>query len=259
MKVDECKALEPIISDLFDVSVVIVRLDAVTSGINKEYHVLAQTKSGDKFGLKLFDGTGSDFGGDKDKLMADLAILANMPNACRVEQTSNIEFIDKFKGKNVNVTKWLQNSQTLKYYSNDPEWARIIDLQDDTFHYQIGQWMSFGYSFSIADRNLGNWVWDANQKKLAMIDMEFAFSHEPRLADFNLILNRYVKKSDNLIRSNQLETIIKGFIQGRKQLQNKEATILNKLKDFTFTRKHALALDSDPEEIIRPFFETYWF
>lgn len=251
------RELAEIISKLFGYAVSITDVRACAEGVNKDAHFVARTEKNEQFGLKLFERTGSVFGAEKDKLMADIACLAGLPNACRVERSGDLGFIEEFAGKVISITKWLPGSTSLKRLVDDEVWIEILDSAD-AFHFQSGQWMSFGYAFAIADRGIGNWVWNHTSRQLAMIDMEFAL-HEPSLADFNELLGRFLTKhkEKGRIRKQQLEAIHSGFLDGWGLLRSKSEPILNALAAESFAKDYLVPLNQEASQIITPHLEAY--
>ncbi len=255
---DDYPKVATIISKAFGIEVEVIDVCKCPEGTNQDMHFEATTKCGQKFGLKLFAQTGSDMGAERDKLMADIAGLVGIPNACRVERSAEFDFIEVFQGKTVSITKWLPGSKSLKKIDNlQPEiWIEIIDSHD-TFHFQAGQWMAFGYLLCIADRGNGNFVWNHAEKLLAMIDMEFALAHgDPRLTDFNELMSRYVTKKAE-IRNLQLGHIEKGFCAGWEQILAKEKEILELLQKQEFSKDYKIPSARPGDEIIREFLSNY--
>lgn len=244
-----------VISQLFGYVVQITAVTHAEHGVNKDTHFIAATSANEKFGLKLFSKTGSDLGAEKDKLMADIAISIGMPNACQVERSPNLGFIEEFSGSTVSVTKWLPKSRSLKEIDSTERWIEIIDSANE-FHYQAGQWMAFGYAFGIADRGNGNWVWQHSEKKLTMIDMEFALN-TPSLSDFNELLGRYLTKPRKDTRRLQLHCIKVGFFKGWDLLHDRVDRIRERLSQEEFSRIYVMPLSEDPATIIEPHLKNY--
>src|SRR5437867_3619208 len=123
-------------------------------------------------------------------------------NACPVAQTDQLDFIDVFRGKTVNVTHWLTGSKQMRQLS-DIERGLIRSGPDSTaFRNQAGEWMAFGMVFGIGDRHPGNWVWAPGERKLAMIDMEEALARG-ELAHYTWLLD-YV--DSDAARAHRLES-----------------------------------------------------
>ncbi len=65
---------------------------------------------------------------------------------------------------------WVHDAKQLRGL----EAVELAAIQADgrEFGSQMGQWMAFGYLFSVRDRHDGNWVWAPTAQQLAMIDTE---------------------------------------------------------------------------------------
>lgn len=187
-------------------------VDDVTNapdGANADCHLVARTVTGDRFGLKLFNVTNTPDGAQRDKLMADLAAICDAPNVCPVTQTGAIAFIPEFQNAVVvNITHWMSNSTSVRHIPT----LRKDALRNggDEYYSQLGEWLAFGLLFAIADRHDGNWVWNDNEQKLAMIDLEFALNAGVTLDHYNQIVANFLSTTP-AIANRQMDKLVEGF------------------------------------------------
>ena len=164
--------LEVVVRAHFNFAAEILELTQLSDGsANRGNHFYCTDSQGEKFGLKLATRLAS--GAETEKLLADVAELLKIANACSVRQDTRISLIPQFNGKKINLTHWLKNSKKVSEMSAaDRTKASTTDAVE--FARQLGQWAAFGILFGVDDRHLGNFVWSP-EKGLSMIDLEDAY------------------------------------------------------------------------------------
>ena len=165
---EELKNLTEIIQKGFGTDEEVVSVSPVGEGANQGLHLKAYTNKVNWYGLKA--GERIQSGMDKEWLAAELGILLDAPNACRVIQVETKINFPPLEGKRVNITQWLQKSESLNRIPKE-----FIKRNLATFFLQFGEWSFFALLFGITDRHSGNWVWNNDEKRLSLVDMEESF------------------------------------------------------------------------------------
>jgi hypothetical protein len=197
-------------------------------------------------------------GAENEKLVSDLARLLSAPNASKVIQSSGIDFIPIFAGQTVNIIEWAPSSRSVDALL--PEDFNEINSgkKGSEFFYQFGQWMSFGLTFGIRDRHMGNWVWNSSDEKLSMIDLETAFLQTYE-AEFNMpqFISR-LQSSNPIIRAEQRCRLIFGYnrMYGRiTRLSDFVATILAR---YSHTQGYKYQFLGNAESSIKHYLSDFW-
>lgn len=205
-------------------------------GVNRGNHFVIRCTDGQAFGVKL-PARGVPFGLGKEKLLADLAVLLQAPNACPVEQTQEIDFVSHFAGLVVNITKWLHSAKPFAAIEADIRQLLQDDANAEAFLTQFGEWMAFGLLFGVRDRHQGNWVWANGSQKMAMIDLEAAIE-TGMIAEFTWILS-YLDQ-DGIRREKLAHLNIKHLLAGVNFMLSKyqaaQAEIAQLLDGYDFSR-----------------------
>lgn len=236
--------LAGLIERLFREQVVVSSFDNISQvtdlgghiGVNQGNHFVIRCADGQAFGVKLPD-RGVPSGLEKEKLLADLAVLLRAPNACAVEQTKEIDAVSHFVGKMVNITKWLHSAKP--FAAIEAEIRKLLqdDANAEAFLTQFGEWMAFGLLFGVRDRHQGNWVWANGTQKMAMIDLEAALE-TGMIVDFLWILS-YLDQ-DGIRREKLDHANIKYLLAGVNSMLSKyqaaQSGITKLLDGYAFSR-----------------------
>lgn len=223
----ELDRITEFIQERFEMSDRIVFIYNLEEGANSAYHVLAESKKGKKYGLKIC-ARGIAHGTDKEKIVADLAETLDAPNYCKIEQYEGLKEIDNLQGEKVNVIEWLPNSSNLRSISSED-----VDKNSTKFFKQYGEWIFFALAFGVKDRHPGNWVWDPEKGRLSMIDNQDAFNDDIRSIYGRIKL--IVRKFSNLNHfKNKKEDFneYKHFKKGLKKMNDKIRGRTSQVRDI---------------------------
>lgn len=139
-------------------------------GQNASRHYVATLGDGRRFGLKASIG-----GVGHEELAGHLARLVHAPNSTRYA-VDPAKVLAKPRGlSTIPIVKveWLSGDTG---NLGDPSIRADILTSAGRFYHQFGEWMATGLFLGVSDRdNPGNWVWDKRQRRLQMIDFEYAF------------------------------------------------------------------------------------
>jgi hypothetical protein len=169
----ELQEYSDFLSQLVGTKCVASTLYKLNDGANQATHLVIETTSGEAYGLKSVTRVGA--GCLREKTAADIAILVQAPSACGCNQARMGFGI--LNNQEVSVIKWLETGRRL-----DRIPAAEIKADSISFFEQFGEWTILAVYLGISDRvNGGNWVYDPGSKRLAMVDLEDAFTSQPQL------------------------------------------------------------------------------
>ncbi len=224
---EELQRISKFIQENFNESGEIESIHRLEEGANAEYHVVAKSEGGKKYGMKVC-ARGIPHGTDKEKIVADLAEILKAPNWCKVEQYEGLKEIENLKDKKVNIVKWLSNSSCLR--SVPP---KHVKKSSEDFFYQYGEWSFFAMAFGIRDRHLGNWVWYSEDGKLSMIDNQDAFNTDMKPVHLRIasVLNKF--SNIDFFRDKREDfDDFKNFVEGLKRMNQKIKDRKNRINDL---------------------------
>lgn len=159
-----------LLSSNFGETLTLTGLEPVLVGQNSARHFVATVPDGRKFGLKASVG-----GVSQEETAGAMARMLHAPNATRYAMDPG-RTLGKPEGLStlaIVKVEWLPGDTA---NLGDPLVRADILREPEGFYYQFGQWMATGLFLGISDRdNPGNWVWDKSQRRLQMIDFEYAF------------------------------------------------------------------------------------
>jgi hypothetical protein len=209
-------------------------------GANAAGHYVALGSNGRRYGLKASTRGGVTDGTEKEVLLSHLAALLNLPNAERYHQCPKGMF--SFRSDlSFALMPWIHNAKQLQGLDAGEQSA--IQADGRVFGSQMGQWMAFGYLFSVRDRHGGNWVWAPAAEQLAMIDTEDC------LGGARAFPNEYTALADVLRacanRADSVSSAVDGFCAVFDRYHNRAAAVRHLLAHSQFASSFTSPHDSD--------------
>lgn len=149
--------------------VVLAEVQKVGEGANGNSgtHYVGIQNCGPHIGLKASDRIGD--GSAKERLVAEVASAVGVPNVSQVVAVQVPE-IPALRGHDVNAIVWMESCA--KIGTLDAAELQRLKADPRDFLHQYGQWMALGLLLGVRDRHTQNWVWSAENNRLAMIDNE---------------------------------------------------------------------------------------
>lgn len=171
-------ALQEAIASEFGDSISIEDIVEPPQGQNNDTHDVIETASGEKIGVKICSA-GPNHGVENEALayiFADRIGVSNAGDAEIIDPRS--EFRDPFDSSEFLAVRWLSKS-------DDPEDDQLQNNREEArnhnrlFLAQYGEWAIFTTAMGLTDRSADNLIWDSEEKELAHIDFERAFTRNP--------------------------------------------------------------------------------
>lgn len=221
----ELEDLTVFIQDNFDCFGSVKSVYRVDEGVNQK-HYLAKTSGEKEYGLKVCTRNIRK-GTDKEKAIADVGMVVNPPNCCKVEQYGGISELPGLKDQHkVNVIEWLPNADCLKRVDENE-----VKESSTSFFTQYGEWVYFALTFGVIDRHSGNWVWNSEENKLSMIDNQDSFREiKPARVRPALIVDRF-SDIDRFMRKESDFPDLESFLGGIERMNRKVNSRREKLKE----------------------------
>lgn len=198
-------------------------------GKNSDGHFKAQVTDEQWFGFKTYpqahrNGNQDDKKyAEQDMILARIAQTLNAPNACDIQQVSDISEVP-LRGWTVNVVKWLRASEILPRL--DSNCLARIRGDGEKFFFEFGQWTAFGIAFGVQDRGAHQFVYNTCDE-LAMIDMDYCFSNEQQ--DYRQPLKNLRPFNKSKFEQYEKE-FSEGFVKMKSKISQKENEIQLLLK-----------------------------
>lgn len=155
-------------------------------GTNDDRHVVVQTESGRRFGIKTRARGGGPDGVKREAAFSRACQGFSVAEACRAVCVERVPGLDGFDNDACVVTEWVPDSKQACEIL--PEEKQELEGTLDEVMPQVAKWVAVNLHLGLADRGgLKNWAWSQTLRRLSAIDTESSWQSATVTDHFSII------------------------------------------------------------------------
>lgn len=152
-------------------------------------HLVAQTATGRKFGLKTKARGGGPEGAKREVAYWAACCAIGYGGGCRAVCVEKISGLVGFEEEASAITEWVRDSKRVCDISAEEKTE--IDAEIVNLIPQVAHWIAINLHFGLVDRGgLKNWVWVHKQRRLVVVDTESAWGNAT-IQDHHTIIDAF--------------------------------------------------------------------